>query len=403
MTAQPMEHTTYKTKREMVPKPGPRRREMGERAVFAGFSLLEPVVSQHEAARQELKSHIIDQDPAIDAIIEALDRTEVRSLYDNQPSATLAFLGPTGVGKSELAKRLAELQGGNLIKIDCSDYSHGHEVTKLVGSPPSYVGDKLVPLLAKQRVENGKAVVLFDEVEKGSTELYNLMLQIMEDGELTLSDGTVVNFREAMLVITSNLGAAEMSGALSPVSLGFGNKKTEVDKTKLEQIATSGFVEFFAPEFINRITKMVVFHPLTATGLSRVLEVKLEELNREYTRQDGIHLTLTDKTREHLVAEAAKQPHLGARPLVRALDREILTTFGRYSGAGYFPEGTRVKVFHRDELPEEHQPADGTLLVFSAQTDPNLRRYRPPQAITAASHPAFVQPSAPEVAPKQQQ
>ena len=378
-----------------IPTTGRHARDIGKRATFDGFMLMEAARSPYEEMRREIKDSVVEQDDAIDAIIEALERSGARLPHDNRPIANLAFLGPTGVGKSEVAKTLSEVldyENGLLIKIDCSDFSQGHEVMRLVGSPPSYVGREQVPVLAKDRVEDGKVVILFDEIEKGSPELYNLMLQIMGDGQLRLNNGDLVTFRDCVIIMTSNLGAKEMSAELSPLMLGFGNKKAVSDKVKLNSVATKSFTDFFTPEFVNRINKMVVFHPLSAEGLGHVLDVKLRELNHEYRNSFGAKITLTDKTREHLIATAREEPHLGARPLIRALENEVQTIFGRYTGGGYISEGTHVCVFHREELPEEYQPEGDATLVFTAKRDDTIRKYRPPKevpAITAEAHPAI--------------
>ena len=386
---------------------GRHARELGKRAMVEGFMIMELAQSPFEEIRQEMRSRVVEQDDAIDTIIEALERAPVRKQDDQRPMANLAFLGPTGVGKSEVAKTLADLMDddgdGAIIKIDCSNYSNGHEVLMLTGSPPSYVGHTQEPLLSKHRVEGSRKVVLFDEVEKGSEKLYDLMLQIMGDGELTLNNGDTVSFRDTVVVLTSNLGAKEMSAELSPVSLGFSGQKKSTSKERLDSVATKQFTDFFKPEFINRLTKMAVFHPLSSEGLGRVLDVKLDDLNVEYEDEHGARITLTNTTREHLVAVAQQEPHLGARPLIRALEEEVQTVFGRYVGAGMVSEGTHIRVFHRDELPEEHQPQDGSTLVFTAKRDESLRKYRPPQAITAATHPALVKAEeATELAPELQ-
>lgn len=390
-----------------MPVTGRHTREMGKRALIDGFILMELTQSPCEELRQEMRSRVADQDEAIDTIIEALERAPVRKLDDKRPIANLAFLGPTGVGKSEVAKSLAELMGGDgeksIIKIDCSNYSQGHEVLILTGSPPSYVGHTQVPLLAKERVEDGRKVILFDEVEKGSEKLFDLMLQIMGDGELTLNTGEAVSFRDTVVILTSNLGAKEMSAELSPISLGFGGAKKPTDKKKLDRVATKEFTDFFKPEFINRLHKMAVFHPLSGEGLGRVLNIKLDDLNDEYEDEFGARISLSDATCDHLVAIAQTEPHLGARPLIRALEENVQTMFGRYVGGGHVPEGTHVRIFHESELPPECKPQDGSALVFTAKRDAALRKYRPPREITSVSHPAFVKAEeATEQIPEQQ-
>jgi ATP-dependent Clp protease ATP-binding subunit ClpA len=336
---------------------------------------MEQVDSPWELVRDAMRERIIDQDPAIDAIVDALDASSVRSKLDTTPLATFAFLGPTGVGKSETAKSLAEVLregNANLIKIDCSEYSNGHEVANLTGSPLGYVGSTSTPVINQHDIEKANTVVLFDEIEKGSPELYDLMLQIMGDGQLRVTGGEVVSFRDAIIIMSSNLGAKEMAAALSPVSLGFKRNGVSTNSEDLERIATREFDQFFRPEFINRIDKKVVFQPLDEAGLVRVLDVKLGGLNKEYTDDYGARLSLSDATKEYLVQEATKQPHMGARPLVRAFKDNVQTTFGRYVGSGAVAEGTHVKVFHASDAGE----IDSDRLIFATEPDTTLRRKR---------------------------
>jgi ATP-dependent Clp protease ATP-binding subunit ClpA len=341
------------------------------------FLILDSVESPYEAMRKELEAMIVEQPAAIDAIIDAVDRHEVRLPGDNRPIANLAFLGPTGVGKSETAKVLSQvMEGGygNLIKLDCSNFSHGHEVASLTGSPPGYIGREQNPFFSKQIIEQPGTVVLFDEVEKGSPQLYNLMLQIMGDGELRLNNGNLVSFRDAIIVLTSNLGAKEMSAQLTGTPLGFNTDKKATDKDSLETVAKKNFEEFFTPEFVNRLNKLVVFHPLSEEGLGKVLDTKLEQINVQYEQQYGARVSLSETTRTHLVEIAAKEPHLGARPLVRALEDNIQSTFGRYVGTGQVGEGTHIRVFHQSELPQNMRRASDGTLIFATRPDPTIRK-----------------------------
>ena len=378
-----------------------RAKDMGQRALFDGFMVMESVRSPYEDMRDEIRSRVVEQDEAIDTIIEALERSAVRLPSDQRPIANLAFLGPTGVGKTEVAKTLSELideEFGSMIRVDCANFSNGHEVSTLLGSPPSFVGREQVPMFTKDRVETGKTIILFDELEKGSPELYNIMLKIMDEGELTLNNGEEVSFRDTVIIMTSNLGAKQMADSLSTTSLGFGGKKLAASKPRLDKVAKEAFTEFFKPEFVNRITKTVVFHPLTGEGLGRVLDVKLNMLNVEYENEYGALLSVTPGARQHLVDIAQREAHFGARPLIRALENDVQTMFGRYTSAGQVPEGTHVRVYHRDELPEEFHPQDDSPLVFTQKRDESLRKYRPPKALAAtAAHPALFKSEEAEV------
>ncbi len=361
-------------------QPTPGVKAMGARAVFEGFMPMDHVSESHLARyiREELEEKIIGQQSAIDAIAAAMDRDDVRLEKDPRPLATLAFLGPTGVGKSETAKTLAEATKrhymNSLIKIDCSDFSHGHEVASLVGSPPGYVSREQVPILDADKVDDA-SVILFDEIEKGSPELHRLMLQIMGDGTLRLNNGKTAHFRHAAIILTSNLGAKEMAQRLSDSSLGFGNpQKKQPTTASLEQVAKRSFTEYFAPEFINRIDSLVVFQPLSEDTLREVLSTKLYDLNKSYIARFGVKLSLSDGAETHLVARAREETHLGARPLIRAFESEVQSQFGRYIGSGYASEGTHIRVFHASEVPDSD--ADTQQLVFMSAPDASLRRKR---------------------------
>lgn len=355
-------------------RPSHRKEEFGT-AALNGFTLMGEVESPWAEFRHELQGRIVDQDPAIDAIIDALDISAARLNDDPRPMANLAFLGPTGVGKSETAKVLADAArsgDGNLIKIDCSEFANGHEVANLTGSPKGYIGSTDEPRLSKDRVEKYGTVVLFDEIEKGSTELYNLMLQIMGDGKLQLGNGETTDFRGTIIILTSNLGAQEMANSLNPSRLGFPQKITaQPDRSQIEAVANRAFTDFFRPEFINRLDRTIVFHPLSSDGLERVLDTKLEALNKEYKRLYGARLSLSDSTKSHLVDVALEQSHMGARPLIRAFEQQVQSTFGRHLGRGAVDEGTHVRVFHSSEVGSD--VAAGPF-VFASERDQSLRR-----------------------------
>lgn len=384
----------YSTSPEIDSRRARRERHLGGQALIDGFIPLEETLSPHDAILQTMNDRIIDQPDALKAIIDSLDRSEVRLANDSRPIANFAFLGPTGVGKSETAKLLAELLGDgedNLIKINCSEYAHGHEVTTLTGAPPSYVGRGQEPVFAKESVEQPGTVVLFDEVEKGSKELYNLMLQIMGDGELRLNNGDTAKFRDTIIILTSNLGAREMSSQLHGTPLGFGERERVTDKTGLDKLARKSFAEFFSPEFTNRLNNLVVFHPLSADGLGRILDVKLEDANREYEEVYGAHISLTEATRKHIIELAEAESHLGARPLVRALEENVQTEFGRYVGMNKVPKGTHVRIFHRDEVPEDYAMPDDKQLLFTLKRDSSLLKpLGPDRQLTAAPLPSQV-------------
>lgn len=349
---------------------------LGGHAVREVFTLLGEIESPYEDLRSELEARVVEQPAAIDAIISALEQSHARLDYDNRPIANLAFLGPSGTGKTESARALAEVLSGkgveNLVKIDCSNFSRGHEVALLTGSPPGYVGEKVTPLLAKKNIEKPGTVVLFDEIEKGAPALHNLMLQIMDDGNIRLNQGEETNFRDTVVIMTSNLGAAELAREVSGRNLGFNFGNKQFDAEKVDAVARNSFKKSFRPEFINRLDEMIVFHPLSESGLSKVLDVKLGDLNDQYEYEYGIRLTLSEQVQQDLVATAAREPEFGARPLVRALEKQIQAKFGRYLEAGTISEGSHVHVYHQNEVKPSRAPGLDSSFVFAKRQDESL-------------------------------
>jgi len=369
-------------------------RHMATKILLDGFMPLKEPGSQFNDIRVSMELQIIEQSAAIDAILSSLDRSRVRSESDRRPIATLAFTGPTGVGKTEAARALAvalQKDGAKLLRIDCSNYSNGHEVASLTGSPPGYAGRDQEALLSQKNIEGFGTVVVFDEIEKGSIDLNNILLQITEYGELRLNNGEMTNFRDAILIFTSNLGAKEMSAQMSDSPIGFGTREPNTDKTALDKIALNAFEKHFPPELVNRIDKMVVFHPLSADGLAKVLAIKLNEANEQYENDFGVKISLSDATVEHLVGIAKKQPHFGARPMVRAFKDNIQTTFGRYVGTEGLSDGTHIRVFHKNDFPDDYTLQHNQELIFATKPDDSIKKKapRPSQALQLFTQPVY--------------
>ena len=368
---------------ETMQEPQGTLRELGRCALLRdGFSRLEEAASPYQKLRENLEKTIIDQPTAIAAIIDAFEASDARMPSDQRPIANLAFLGPTGVGKSETAKALSQFLGekygeeANIIKIECAAFQHGHEVSRLTGSPAGYVGYGDKPILHPTNVEKPGTVILFDEIEKGSAQLRQVMLHILEDGELRMSKGDkIAHFRDTVIIMTSNVGAAEMAAKLNAKpGFGFGDpleKATTSNHKELDAIALQKFERDprFAPEFIGRIDQRVVFHALTEEGMLKVLDTKIDQYNAELDREHGAHIELSSATCKHLVSIAMKEPHLGARPLIRALKNNVFKHLGRYIGAGDIRIGTHVLVGHASE---EDEATEGNELVFYAKQKPFL-------------------------------
>jgi ATP-dependent Clp protease ATP-binding subunit ClpA len=304
-----------------------------------------------DTIEQQLRASIFGQDRAIEAIVRLLNRARYGFAAGNprRPRATLLFLGPTGVGKTETARRLAQLLRPNeedaFLKIDCSLFSQGHEVSALVGAPPSYVGRDQKPWLNPDIIEQENSVVLFDEIEKGQPELWNLLLQIMEDGEiLLLNGGRRVSFAQSIVILTSNVGAKEMVDYLDRRTIGFrtANKDVEATGQEIYQIGFEALQKVFQPEWINRLDEIVAFRPLSSETLRQVLDRMLHEANEQYLRH-GIKVTLSDEAKEYVLRKGF-EARFGARPLRNQLLKLVEAPLADLMASGGIPGGSHVLV-----------------------------------------------------------
>jgi ATP-dependent Clp protease ATP-binding subunit ClpA len=255
----------------------------------------------------------------------------------DKPIANLLFLGPTGVGTTHLVEALAEVMFGTpdaVIKIECAEFKRGHEVAKLLGSPPGYVGAERVPRITNERLEkyhnkyNKISFVLFDEIEKAHEDLFELLLGIADKATLTLGDGENVSFAQSMIFLTSNLAAREMS-ALVGGGLGFGSGLIQEDNldTKIYKTAVKAASRHFSPEFMNRIDRTVVFHSLQPNHLEQILDVELKKVQDRITMQASWEkyfvLHCSPEARKFLLREGTDSRY-GARPLKRAIERHVM-------------------------------------------------------------------------------
>ena len=298
----------------------------------------------------KLRHTIFGQERAIEALVRLLNRARFGFSAGNprRPRATLLFLGPTGVGKTATARRLAQLlrpDGEAFLKVDCSLFSQGHEVSALVGAPPSYVGRDQKPLLNPDIIEQENSVVLFDEIEKGQPELWNLLLQIMEDGEiLLLNGGRRVSFHSSIVILTTNVGAKEMVDFLDRRTIGFRTSHQDVESTgqQIYQIGFEALQRVFQPEWINRLDEIIAFRPLSSDVLRMVLERMLDEANDMYLRH-GISVELTDQAKEYVLRKGF-EPRFGARPLRQQLLKLVEAPLADLLASGGIPQGAKVMV-----------------------------------------------------------
>lgn len=303
-----------------------------------------------DQVESKLRDAIFGQERAIEAVVRLLNRARYGFSAGNgrRPRATLLFLGPTGVGKTETARRLAQLlrpNGEAFLKVDCSLFSQGHEVSALVGAPPSYVGRDQKPLLNPDIIEQENSVILFDEIEKGQPELWNLLLQVMEDGEiLLLNGGRRVSFQRSIVILTTNVGAKEMVDYLDRRTIGFRTASKDVESTgqQIYQIGFESLQKVFQPEWINRLDEIIAFRPLSSETLRQVLDRMLKEANEQYLRH-GISVEITEEAKEYLLTKGF-EARFGARPLRQQLLKQVEAPLADLMASGGLPEGSRVLI-----------------------------------------------------------
>ncbi len=284
------------------------------------YKLTEEETAKLLRMEDELHKRIVGQEDAIKALSRAIRRTRAGLKDPKRPSGSFIFLGPTGVGKTELAKALAEFLFGDesaLIQLDMSEYMEKHTVSRLVGSPPGYVGYEEGGQLTEAVRRKPFAVVLFDEVEKAHPDVFNALLQILEDGRLTDAQGRTVDFKNTVLIMTSNLGTAD----LRKVSVGFAKTTEAVTYERMKSKVQEALKGHFRPEFLNRIDEVIVFHELQLHEVTEIVDLMVKRV-REQLEGQGIGLELTLAAKE-FVAKRGYEPALGARPLRRAIQQLI--------------------------------------------------------------------------------
>jgi ATP-dependent Clp protease ATP-binding subunit ClpC len=268
----------------------------------------------------ELHKRIIGQEDGITAVSKAIRRTRAGLKDPKRPSGSFIFLGPSGVGKTETAKTLTEFLFGDessLIQIDMSEYMEKHAVSRLVGSPPGYVGYDEGGQLTEAVRRKPFSVVLFDEIEKAHPDVFNILLQILEDGRLTDSQGRTVDFKNTVIIMTSNLGTADLRKA----NIGFSERSDELNYDKMREKVMEALKTHFRPEFLNRIDEVIVFHELTMDEVKQIVDLLLLRV-REQLEGQALDLVMTDDAKE-LLGRKGYDPQLGARPLRRAIQRLV--------------------------------------------------------------------------------
>ena len=327
--------------------------------VVAGWTGI-PVTRLNEDESQRLlrledtlHARVVGQEDAVSAVARAIRRSRVGLKDPHRPIGSFLFLGPTGVGKTELCKTLAEAMFGDedaMIRIDMSEYMERHTVSRLVGSPPGYVGHEEGGQLTEKVRRKPYSVVLFDEIEKAHEDVWNILLQILEDGIVTDSQGRRVDFKNTIIVMTSNVGARNIISAENPLGFDGGETEEAVDEaTRFQRIREAVLEDLkrtFRPEFLNRIDETIVFHQLTEENICAIARRMLDNTGRRMAEQ-GISLQ-ADEEAVKLLSKDGFDPQYGARPLRRAIQSEVEDAVAEKMLEGVLRSGDTARVVVRD-------------------------------------------------------
>jgi ATP-dependent Clp protease ATP-binding subunit ClpB len=303
--------------------------------------LLEGEIQKLLHLDEELHKRVIGQDEAVDAVAQAVVRARSGLKDPNRPIGSFIFLGPTGVGKTELARALAEFLFDDeraMVRIDMSEYQEKHTVARLVGAPPGYVGYEEGGQLTEAVRRRPYCVILFDEIEKANPDVFNVLLQILDDGRLTDGQGRTVDFKNTIVIMTSNIGSQRI---LQYQGSYVGEVYDRMKAAVLDEMR-----RHFRPEFLNRVDEIIVFHALSEAHLKQIVEIQLDRL-RQRLEERHIKLELTDAARAHLV-RVGFEPAYGARPLKRTIQREVETVLGRQLLEGKIRDGQTVLVDYNE-------------------------------------------------------
>ena len=300
---------------------------------------------------KELHKRVIGQEEAVKAVAQAVKRGRVGLKDPNRPIGSFLFLGPTGVGKTELSKALAEAVFGSeqaMIRVDMSEYMEKHSVSKLIGSPPGYVGYDEGGQLSEKVRRNPYSVLLFDEIEKAHPDVFNILLQVLDDGHITDAHGRKVDFKQTIIIMTSNAGAQAI---IEPKKLGFlSNNDEKQDYERMKSGVMEEIRRLFKPEFLNRIDEIMVFHPLNKTHIKKIVNIMLKTLEKRCKEQLDIQLKITESVKDFL-AEAGFDSKYGARPLRRAIQTKLEDPMANALLEGTIKRGDTVRIqLHQKEI-----------------------------------------------------
>ena len=353
-----LEHKIDKIRKEQEKHRGAKELQVTENeiaAVIADWTKI-PVQKLQEEEMERLRhleeilhERVVGQEEAVSAVSKAVRRGRVGLKDPRRPIGSFLFLEPTGVGKTELSKALAEAVFGkenDIIRVDMSEYMEKHSVSKMIGSPPGYVGYEDGGQLSEKVRRHPYSVILFDEIEKAHADVFNILLQILEDGHVTDAQGRKVSFKNTIIIMTSNAGAQRI---IEPRHLGFGvQEDAEADYHKMKDGVMEEVKKIFKPEFINRIDEILVFHTLTKENIEQIVRIMLNTLNKRTTAQMNLTMEVTEEAVAHL-AESGFDKNYGARPVRRAIQTQLEDALADALLDGTIAAGDKIKVDCKDK------------------------------------------------------
>jgi ATP-dependent Clp protease ATP-binding subunit ClpB len=336
--------------------------------------MLEEEASKLSRMEEEVKKRIVGQDEAVKKISDTIKRSRAGVADPNRPIGSFIFLGPTGVGKTELTKALAEFMFNDdkaLIRVDMSEFMERHSVSKLIGAPPGYVGHEEGGNLTEMVRHRPYAVILFDEIEKAHPEVFNILLQIFDNGKLTDAKGRVVNFRNTIIILTSNIGAQFID---KMEKLGFAATQSKKDDYEVAKSKVmSSLKDYFRPEFINRLDDIIIFDILSQEAINKIVELQVEHV-RERLAGKNIGLEVTQAVVDYLAKEGYN-PQYGARPLKRIIQNKILTPVASQIISRTVVDGSVVRVDLKEgefvfdiQKPKSNKPIKSDILKDDSET-----------------------------------
>lgn len=328
---------------------------------WTGIPLVKMMEEEREKLsrmEEDLKKRVVGQDDAIAKISDVVRRSRAGIGDPNRPIGSFIFLGPTGVGKTELTKALAEFMFNDekaLIRVDMSEYMERHSTSKLIGSPPGYVGYDESGQFTEAVRHRPYSIILFDEIEKAHPEVFNLLLQVLDEGRLTDGKGRVVNFKNSIIIMTSNLGSQYIQ---KMESMGFSTKTDKEDYEQVKEKVNESLKEFFRPEFLNRLDDIIIFDILSKESIKNIVGIRLEQ-SLKRLREKGIEVSISDNAMEYLAKEGYN-PNYGARPLNRLIQTKILSPVASMLINGTLLKGDSIEISMKGDILSIEQKKNGS-------------------------------------------